>query len=289
LIEADCRCFEKIKENSPDIVFNIAEGLFGLSREAQIPAILDMLNIPYTGSDALTLTITLDKSRAKEILSYYKIPNAPFQIFNNLGEINSFSLNFPVIIKPVAEGSGKGILSSSVVHDMHNLKNGIDRILSEYNQPALVEEFLEGREFTVAVLGNGNEAVVLPIIEIDFTTLPKDFTPIYSYEAKWILDTKENQLDIFSCPAKIDNKLEKNIASIALNTYHTLRCRDWSRIDMRIDRNNIPNIIEINPLPGILPDPKENSCYPKAARVAGMDYNKMINEVLNSARKRYSI
>lgn len=289
MIEADCRCFEKIKENSPDIVFNIAEGLFGLSREAQIPAILDMLNIPYTGSDALTLTITLDKSRAKEILSYYKIPNAPFQIFNNLGEINSFSLNFPVIIKPVAEGSGKGILSSSVVHDMHNLKNGIDRILSEYNQPALVEEFLEGREFTVAVLGNGNEAVVLPIIEIDFTTLPKDFTPIYSYEAKWILDTKENQLDIFSCPAKIDNKLEKNIASIALNTYHTLRCRDWSRIDMRIDRNNIPNIIEINPLPGILPDPKENSCYPKAARVAGMDYNKMINEVLNSARKRYSI
>ncbi|MHC1738759.1 MAG: ATP-grasp domain-containing protein [Ignavibacteriaceae bacterium] len=263
--------------------------MFGISREAQIPAILDMLNIPYSGSDALTLTVTLDKSRAKEILSYYKIPNAPFQIFNELGELNSFHLNFPVIIKPIAEGSGKGITSASVVYDVNNLKLGVDKILSEYKQPALVEEFLEGREFTVAILGNGQEAVVLPIIEIDFTPFPKDFTPIYSYEAKWILDSKENQLDIFSCPAKISNQLENSIREIALSTYNTLRCKDWSRIDMRLDRNNIPNVIEINPLPGILPDPRDNSCYPKAARAAGMDYNTMINKVLNVARKRYSI
>ena len=289
MIEADCNCFEKIKSASPDIAFNIAEGLFGISREAQIPAILDMLNIPYSGSDALTLTLTLDKSRAKEILSYYKIPNSPFRIFKDLSNINSFDLNFPVIIKPVAEGSGKGITSTSVVYDLNNLKLGVDKILSEYKQPALVEEFLDGREFTVAILGNGHEAAVLPIIEIDFTPFPMDFTPIYSYEAKWILDSKENQLDIFSCPAKISTQLENSIREIALSTYNTLNCKDWSRIDMRLDRNNIPNVIEINPLPGILPDPIDNSCYPKAARAAGMNYKTMINEVLNVARKRYSI
>lgn len=289
MIEADCNCFEKIKSVSPDIVFNITEGLFGISREAQIPAILDMLNIPYSGSDALTLTITLDKSRAKEILSYYRIPNAPFHVFNNLSEINSSILNFPVIIKPIAEGSGKGITSASVVYDLNNLKSGVDKIFSEYKQPALVEEFLIGREFTVAILGNGQEAAVLPIVEIDFSPFPKDFTPIYSYEAKWILDSRENPLDIFSCPAKISSQLEKSIREIALSTYNTLRCKDWSRIDMRLDRNSIPNVIEINPLPGILPDPGDNSCYPKAARAAGLDYSSMINKVLNAARKRYSI
>lgn len=288
-IEADCNCFEKIKNTSPDIVFNITEGLFGISREAQIPAILELLNIPYTGSDPLTLALTLDKSRTKEILSYHNIPNARFQLFNSLEDLKSFSLDFPVIIKPIAEGSGKGIFSTSIVNDFNSLKIGVEKILTAYNQPVLVEEFLNGREFTVAILGNGQDAHALPVIEIDFSKLPGDVAPIYSFEAKWILDTRENQLDIFSCPADIPADLEKQIVDIALRTYHTLRCRDWSRIDMRMDKNNIPNIIEINPLPGILPDPRDNSCFPKAARTAGLDFNTMINEVLNIARKRYSI
>jgi D-alanine-D-alanine ligase len=289
LIEANYSAFAKLKEINPNIVFNIAEGFNGLSREAQIPSILDMLQIPYTGSDPLTLATCLDKARAKEILSYYKIPNAKFVIADSLETAKNINLDFPFIVKPVSEGSSKGIFSTSFVRDKKELLKEIERVLSEYNQPALVEEFLQGREFTVAILGNGNEAEVLPIVEISYNDFPKDFVPIYSYEAKWILDTKENPLDVFSCPAKIDLQLEKQISGVALKAYNALRCKDWSRIDVRLDKNNEPNIIEINPLPGILPDPDENSCFPKAARTKGLNYEEMINKVLYVAAKRYKL
>ena len=139
------------------------------------------------------------------------------------------------------------------------------------------------------VLGNGDEAEVLPIIEIRYEDFPEDVVPLYSYEAKWILDTKENNFDVFECPAKIDSKLEDKIKETVLRTYNVLRCKDWSRIDVRLDKNGIPNIIEINPLPGIMPDPNENSSFPKAARAAGMNYNQMIQRVLYSASKRYNL
>ena len=163
------------------------------------------------------------------------------------------------------------------------------RILISYNQPALIEEFLPGREFTVAVLGNGDEAEVLPIIEIRYEDFPEDIVPLYSYEAKWILDTKENNFDVFECPAKLDSNLESKIKETVLRTYKVLNCKDWSRIDVRLDKNGIPNIIEINPLPGIMPDPNENSSFPKAARTAGMTYNQLIQRALYSAAKRYNL
>ncbi len=289
LIEADENAFEKFKEVRPDIVFNIAEGFNGVSREAQIPAMLDMLGIPYTGSDPLTLAICLDKSRTKEILSYHKIPTPGFIIVNKSDDAHQVNLNFPLMVKPVSEGSSKGIFSSSFVRDEEELRCEISRILSEYNQPALVEEFLPGREFTVAVLGNGAEAHALPVVEINYEHFPENFVPIYSYEAKWILDTKENPLEVFSCPANIPNELDSAIKQTVLRAYRTLRCRDWSRIDVRLDNFGIPNIIEVNPLPGILPDPKENSCYPKAARTHGLSYSEMINSVLSAAAKRYGL
>jgi D-alanine-D-alanine ligase len=289
LVEADENAFEKLREIKPDIVFNIAEGFNGLSREAQVPAILDMLQIPYTGSDPLTLSICLDKARTKEILFYHKIPNAKFLLIERIEQTDNMDFNYPLMVKPVSEGSSKGIFTSSFAKNSSELKIEVKRILDEYNQPALVEEFLPGREFTVAIIGNDNEAEVLPIVEIRYNDFPEDFIPIYSYEAKWILDTKEDPLEVFSCPAKIDKSLEEKIKSIALRTYNILRCRDWSRIDVRLDKNGEPNIIEINPLPGILPNPEENSCFPKAARAAGLDYNKMINKVLFAAAKRYKL
>jgi D-alanine-D-alanine ligase len=289
LIEADENCFEKFRKLKPDIVFNIAEGINGLSRESQVPAILDMLQIPYTGSDALTLGICLDKSRAKEILSYYKIPTAKFLISDSHDNLNIEGFDFPVIVKPVSEGSSKGIFSSSFVKNKEELKAEVLRIITQYNQPALIEEFLPGREFTVAILGNGNEATVLPVIEIKYEEFPEDVIPLYSYEAKWILDTKENSFDVFECPAKLDKKLEAQIKEISLKTYNILRCKDWSRIDLRLDKNNIPNVIEINPLPGIMPDPNENSSFPKAARAAGLQYDRMIQSVLYAAAKRYNL
>jgi len=289
LIEADENAFQKLREVKPDIVFNIAEGFNGESREAQIPAILDMLQIPYTGSDPLTLATCLDKARTKEILSYHKIPNAKFLLVDDPEQVKAEEFNYPLMVKPVSEGSSKGIFTTSFVKNLAELKNEANRILSEYNQPALIEEFLPGREFTVAIIGNGNEAEVLPVVEIRYNDFPEDVIPLYSYEAKWILDTKENPLEVFSCPAKVDKGLEKKIKSTALRTFNILRCKDWSRIDIRLDKKGEPNIIEVNPLPGILPDPEENSCFPKAARAAGMDYNTMINSVLFAAAKRYKL
>ncbi len=289
LVEADHSAYQKLLELKPDIVFNIAEGYSGVSREAQIPAILDMLQIPYTGSDPLTLAICLDKARTKEILSYHKVPNAKFFIAESLNQTTNLNLKFPLIVKPVSEGSSKGIFSSSFVKDEKELTSEVERILNEYSQPALIEEFLPGKEFTVAVIGNGNETQVLPIVEINYKDFPEDFIPIYSYEAKWILDTEENPLDVFTCPAKIDSDLESKIKETVLRAYNVLRCKDWSRIDVRLDADNVPNIIEVNPLPGILPNPEENSCFPKAARTAGLNYNDMINTVLLAAAKRHKL
>lgn len=289
LIEADENFFENVKKVKPDIVFNVSEGMHCVSREAQIPAMLDMLQIPYTGSDPQTLSICLDKARTKEILSYHKIKNPKFVIASSVEQANISGLSFPVIVKPVFEGSSKGIYSSSFVRNEHELKNEVKRIVNEYKQEALIEEFLTGREFTVAIIGNNGDMEALPIVEINFSEFPEEFIPIYSYEAKWILDTKENPLDVFTCPAKVDKELEQKIKETALTAYKVLKCRDWSRIDVRLDKDGEPNIIEVNPLPGILPNPEENSCYPKAARTAGLSYTEMINKVLYTAAKRYKL
>lgn len=289
LIEANEEAYNKFREIKPDIVFNIAEGANGVSREAQIPAMLDMLKIPYTGSDALTLAICLDKARTKEILSYYKVPTAKFFVADKIEDAKNHKLNFPMIVKPISEGSGKGIYASSFVHNNNELEREIERITSEYDQSALVEEFLPGREFTVAILGNNGDTKVLPAIEMRYDKYPEGTAPLYSYEAKWILDTKENDFNVFDCPANITKELEQKINKVCLDTYKVLKCRDWSRIDLRLDKNGEPNIIEINPLPGIIPDPNENSSFPKAARAAGIEYNDMINHVLVSGVKRYNL
>lgn len=289
MIEADEESFEKFRTLRPDIVFNIAEGQFGVSREAQIPAILELLNIPYTGSDPLTLALCLDKSRTKEILSYYKIPTPRFFVVDTLSEVSSIGLQFPCVVKPLCEGSSKGIFNASLVQTTRELSAQVERILVSYNVPALVEEFLPGREFTVAMLGNDEEAVVLPIVEIKFTSLPAGVNPIYSFEAKWIWDEAANPLDIFDCPARIPSSLRDSIQGTCRETYEVLRCRDWSRIDLRLDRYGAPSIIEVNPLPGILPKPEDNSCYPKAARAAGIGYDEMLNRVLDAACKRYGL
>jgi len=289
LIEANEDAFEKLRQLRPEIVFNFAECANGVSREAQIPAMLDMLGIPYTGSDPLTMATCLDKARTKEILSYHGIPTPKFIYAESIDDLNNFKLNFPVIIKPVSEGSGKGIFNSSFVGNINDLRNRLEENLNTYNQPFIIEEFLPGREFTVAIIGNNSDTEVLPIVEINFNELPNDLLPIYSFEAKWVVDTRENPLNIFTCPANIDTELENKIKDISLKTYKVLRCRDWSRIDLRLDANGEPNIIEINPLPGILPNPEDNSCFPKAARAKGLSYEEMVNKVLFIAAKRHNL
>ncbi len=287
-LEADENIVENLKNSKPDIVFNIAEGRNGPNRESHVPAMLEMLGIPYTGSDPMTLSLCLDKGRAKEILSFYKVSTPRFQVVSSASERIKLKF-FPLIVKPLHEGSSKGVKNDALVFSPSELKKKVEEIIVQYSQSALIEEYLNGREFTVALMGNNGDTKVLPIIEIKFDNLPKDINPIYSYEAKWIWDNSKNPLDIFQCPADIDDELRDNIEETALKAYKSLRCRDLCRIDIRLDSDNEPNILELNPLPGVLPNPEDNSCFPKAARTAGMSYNEMILSILNIARKRCGI
>ncbi len=288
LVDAREEAFDRLREFQPDMVFNIAEGEFGPCREGHIPSILEYLSIPYTASDPLTLNLCLDKARAKEILAFHGLPTAPFRVVGEK-DLSFNTLRYPLMVKPLHEGSSIGIHNNSVVATKREMQERISWVLDTYKEPALVEEFLAGREFTIAILGNGKDARVLPIVELRFDSLPKGVNPIYSYEAKWIWDTHSNPLEIFACPADLTPQLQEEIERVCLEAYRILRCRDWCRIDVRLDADDRPHIIELNPLPGILPQVDHNSCFPKAARAVGMSYSQLINAVLDIARQRYEM
>ena len=300
LIEADELAYLKLKKlkSKIDLVFNIAEG-FGIDREAQIPAMLEMLKIPYLGSKPLTQAICLNKAKTKEILSFHGIPTPKFQLFETRDENLKKDLEFPLIVKPNCEGSSKGIFQNSIVKNEKELRKKVRDIIKNLNQPALVEEFLEGREFTISLIGNNpvdpvrdkslNGVEILPPVELNFSSLPKKFYPMDSYEVKWILDNPKNKIKTVICPAKIDKKLWKKIKEICLKTKKVLEILDWCRIDLRLDKNGIPNILEVNQIPGIIPDPKENSRFPLAARTAGYNFEEMLEKIIKSACERYDL
>jgi D-alanine-D-alanine ligase len=287
-IESDEKAYARLKRQRPHLVFNIAERVVGPNRESHIPTICEMLDIPYTGSDPLTLGLCLDKSRAKEILSYHRIPTPAFWIVESAAGIPA-GVRLPAIVKPLFEGSSKGIKNNSLVHSLGDLYERVEEVIATYNQPAIVERFLSGREFTVGVLGNTPNHEILPIVEIDHGQLPFGAAPIYSYEAKWIWDTREKPLDIFKCPAPVSPVLKAKIENFVTRTCTVLRIRDWCRVDVRLDEKGEPNILEVNPLPGILPNPEDNSCLPKAARTAGYSYSDLIHKVVEEASKRYGL
>ncbi len=278
----------RLRESRPDIVFNVAEGLWGPSREGHVPALCEFWGVPYTGSDPLTLGLCLDKGRAKEILAYHRIPTAEFAVVPE-GERLDGIPPLPVIVKPVHEGSSKGITQASLCRTRAEVGRAVGAVQRQYRQAALVERWLAGREFTCAILGNGRGTRVLPIVEVDFDALPRGAARLYSYEAKWLWDTPERPLAIFQCPAAVSRGLALEIERTVLAAYRVLRCRDWARIDVRCDARGVPHVLEVNPLPGVLPDPAMNSCFPKAARAAGLDYGSMIRAVLSAGAARYGI
>ena len=288
LVEADAQFPRKLRDALPDIVFNIAEGLNGPNREAHIPAMCEYYGVPYTGSDVLTLALALDKRRAKEVFVARGVPTAPFTVLG-AGEPLPADFPLPAMVKPVHEGSSMGIPERALCATPDQVRRRVAEIAEEYRQPALVEGFLPGREFTVAVLGNNGDARALPIVEIRFDALPAGAAPLYGYEAKWVWDTTEQPLEIFDCPARLSASLAREIEDAALDAFHALGCRDWARVDVRLDAAGRANVIEINPLPGILPDPRQNSCFPKAGRAAGLDYESLIVAVLEAALHRYGI
>ena len=299
-LEADESFPERLRAERPDIVFNIAEGLHGTNREAHVPAICEFFGIPYSGSDPFTLSLCLHKARTKELLGVHGVPNAPFTLVESERDLDRLlagadarlalpTVDAPLFVKPVQEGSSKGITEKNLVRSTHELDEQTRSLLAAYDQPVIVESFLPGAEFTCGVLGNGDEARVLPIVAMNFSSLPAGALPIYGFEAKWIWDTPDEPLDIFECPARIDSRLRQAIETTVLSAYRVLGCRDWSRIDVRLDAQGTPNIVEVNPLPGILPNPSDNSCLPKAARAAGLSYDDLILAALAAAAARTGV
>ena len=282
---------ERLRQARPDIVFNIAEGFHGVNREAHVPAICEFFGIPYSGSDPFTLSLCLDKARTKETLTFHGIPTPKFAVVEKIEDLEALGrpLSLPLFVKPLHEGSSKGITDSNLCWDRAHLLRQTEFLLENYNQPVLVEEYLPGKEFTCAVFGNGDEATVLPIVGMNFESLPKGALPIYSYDAKFVWDRPENPLDIFQCPARITRELQASIERVTLDAFRVLGCRDWARIDVRLDAVGVPNVLEVNPLPGILPDPADNSCLPKAARAAGIGYDELIQNCLKYAAARQGV
>ncbi len=287
-LEANANFPSALASAGPDFVFNIAEGLYGPNREGHVPAICEFLGIPCHASDPLALALALHKGRAKEIMAQHGVPTAPFVLARSRDDARNVSLPFPLFAKPAFEGSGKGVSVRSLCQNRAELVAQVDYLLATYSQPVLIETWLPGDEFTVAVIGNGDEARCLPLVGLRFDTLPAGAPPIYGYEAKWLWDTLSNPLDIYDCPARVSDSLAEAIRSAALAAYKALDCRDWCRIDVRCDAAGNPMVVELNPLPGILPDPQDNSCFPKAARAAGMNYDELIQTVADIAWRRIS-
>lgn len=289
-LEADETFPERLRAARPDIVFNIAEGLDGPNREAHVPAICEFLGIPHTASDPLTLSLALDKRRAKEVFLARGVPTPAWAVAGRDDPIADLLGDAgPWLVKPLYEGSSKGIPERAYCTTIDAVRGRVSEIESAYGQPALIEEFLPGREFTVGILGNGRSAFALPIVEIRFDALPAGALPVYGYEAKWVWDRADQPLAMFECPARMDASLSEAVGQVALAAYHALGCRDWGRIDVRLDATGAPQVIEVNPLPGILPDPRQNSCLPKAARAAGIEYDDLILAVLDLALERYGM
>ncbi len=277
-IPFDEKFFENIKDI--DFVFNLATSGGKEGRQIHVPAILDLLNIPYTGSTAFVHTICLDKFVTKVILSFYKISTPKFILIKENEDIPSnFSLNFPVIVKPVREGGALGLTKDSVVYDFEGVKKCVNRIHKEFNEPALVEEFIEGKEVTCGIIGNKDEIEVLPLLEIDFYSLPDDVEKFYSYRVKNEIENIK-----YYCPARLEKDVEEKVKEGAMKSFKALGLRDYTRMDIRI-KNGEYFILEVNSLPLLVPN---YSDILKMAEKVGYSYDDFVLKILEIAIKRYS-
>ncbi len=280
-IEADLEAYAKLRDTRIDVAMNIAEGTRGPSRESQIPAILDMLGIPYTGSGVLTLAVSLDKPVTKKLFQYHGVPTPRFVTVPQGKGIPNFDLNYPLFVKPAREGSSKGITPASRVNTELELVRQVEAIHRLYKQDALVEEFIEGREFTVGILGNDNP-YMLPIGEICFNEVPEEHKGIYTHKFK----TEWNGDKYFLCPAPISEETATLLYDVAYNAYCAVGCVDVARLDIRLSDEGKPYVLEINPLPGLCP---RSSDLPRMAAAAGLSYNILINAILNYTLQRYGL
>jgi D-alanine-D-alanine ligase len=260
-----------------DLVFNIAEGMSGIAREAQVPAILDVYGIPYNYSDPLVLALTLHKGLTKTVVRAAGVPTAPFAVVESAADIAKVDLPYPLFAKPIAEGTGKGVTPASKVRTPDELRHTCESLLAEFQQPVLVETFLPGREFTIGLIGTGDEAYTLGTMEVHL--LPAAEAEVYSYVNK---EYCEDKVDYSLGDAEKDPTV-RAAEEVALQAWRTLNCRDGGRIDIRCDANGTPCFLEVNPLAGIHP---EHSDLPILAGKLGISYVDLIGRIVDSAQRR---
>jgi len=270
---------EQIDNLGVDIVFNISEGVSGRNRESQVPIVLEMKGIPFVGADALTLGVTLDKIMAKKIFMSEGISTPKFfEIKTPEALLDMDHLKFPLIVKPRFEGSSKGLSEDSRVENMEGLKKQAEYVIGTYRQPALVEEFICGQEFTVAIVGN-DPPEVMPVVQIKIDGRFKLNEKFYTF-ARITSDRLE-----YICPAHISVDLKKKLSDLALKTYNAVECRDFGRVDFRVDNKGHIYVLEINPLPSL----STEDVFMLVAKEIGITYEQMIGKILDSALKRYNL
>jgi D-alanine-D-alanine ligase len=296
-LEADETFIDTVRETRPDICFNIAEGLRGDSRESHVPAVLEMLSVPYTGAKVLTHAISLDKYTTKQIWRDSGLPTAPFQRFSHVDQPLDSRLAFPLFVKPVREGSGMGINGNSIVHNEAELRAQVQWVITNYRQPALVESYLPGREFTVGLVGNTRQPEqplhsafydergfhVFPVLEID--SQKGAVKGIYNTQAKSYA-IEDDLAPGYLCPADITPELEAQLGNLAIAAFEALGGLDVSRVDFRTGADGTPYLVEINTLPGINPLVSDLVIVSRAENVP---YETLVNEILDLACKRYGI
>jgi len=265
-----------------DFVFNVCEGVGGnVSGEAYIPAILDLFQIPYTGSDHFTLGLCLDKAKTKQLLIANGLPTPYFQVFHSKDEILNDTFCFPLFVKPLHEDASIGISKDSVVKNKSQLQRQISYIVDNYRQPALVEEYIAGREINIAILGNGASLQVLPPSEILFD-FDDSIPHIVDYESKWVENSFMYTHTNGICPADVEPSLLNELNRLAVRAYEITGCRDYARVDFRVRGSEI-FILEVNPNPGINLD----SGYVRCIKAMGWSYSDLVIKILQSAAKRY--
>lgn len=266
----------RLSSERVDIVFNIAEGWAGRNRESIVPAILEFLGISYTGSDPLTLGLALDKALAKRVVATAGVPVVSSYVIADLDQLSRCTIRYPAFVKPNCEGSSKGVRFASRVRNRAELKERVRWVLETYHQPALVEPFLAGREFTVGILGNWS-LEILPIMEV----IPGEAAAqcdafVYSYEMK------QGNLERFLCPAPVDDVLAQRLREIAAGAYRALGCVDVGRVDIRLDGAGRPFFLELNPLPGL----SGASLLPLQAQAGGISLTALVGRILDHALER---
>ncbi|HUU00116.1 MAG TPA: D-alanine--D-alanine ligase [Myxococcota bacterium] len=261
-----------------DLVFNIAEGLYGHGREALVPALLDAYKIPYTFSDPMTLTLALHKAHAKRVLRDAGVPTPDFAVVARPADIAGLNLPYPLFAKPLAEGTGKGVDARSCITGPEQAEQVCRDLLARFHQPVLVERFLPGREVTVGLVGTGEAAEVIGALEV--VLLPRAEAQVYSYF------NKENCEDLIEYRLVTDDALNSQAAGLALAAWRVLECRDGGRVDLRADESGRLQVIELNPLAGLHP---EHSDLPILATKAGIAYPVLMDRIMRSALLRYSL